>query len=69
MFAQSFARSNRSASGPANAVPADCVLDLGLRLLPGKSAEEMTGEPAARGGVAGPLPAASGELPLAPTGR
>jgi acetylornithine deacetylase len=28
--------------GPTNVVPADCVLDLGLRLLPGMSAEEMT---------------------------
>jgi acetylornithine deacetylase len=29
--------------GPTNVVPADCVLDLGLRLLPGMSADEMTG--------------------------
>src|SRR5829696_5496027 len=29
--------------GPTNVVPADCVLDLGIRLLPGMSADEMTG--------------------------
>ena len=29
--------------GPTNVVPADCVLDLGVRLLPGMSADEMTG--------------------------
>jgi acetylornithine deacetylase len=28
--------------GPTNVVPADCVLDLGVRLLPGMSADEMT---------------------------
>jgi acetylornithine deacetylase len=28
--------------GPVNVVPADCVLDLGVRLLPGMSADEMT---------------------------
>src|SRR5918999_4155930 len=29
--------------GPTNVVPADCVLDVGVRLLPGMSADEMTG--------------------------
>jgi acetylornithine deacetylase len=29
--------------GPTNVVPADCVLNLGVRLLPGMSADEMTG--------------------------
>src|SRR5918992_3183599 len=29
--------------GPTNVVPADCAIDLGLRLLPGMSADEMTG--------------------------
>src|ERR671913_2394002 len=29
--------------GATNVVPADCVLDLGIRLLPGMSADEMTG--------------------------
>jgi acetylornithine deacetylase len=29
--------------GAINVVPADCVLDLGVRLLPGMSADEMTG--------------------------
>jgi len=28
--------------GPTNVVPADCVLDLGVRLLPGMSADELT---------------------------
>jgi acetylornithine deacetylase len=28
--------------GPTNVVPADCVLDLGVRLLPGMSADDMT---------------------------
>src|SRR3954471_18131218 len=32
-----------SGGGATNVVPADCVLDLGIRLLPGMSAGEMTG--------------------------
>jgi acetylornithine deacetylase len=31
-----------SGGGPTNVVPAECVLDLGVRLLPGMSADEMT---------------------------
>lgn len=29
--------------GPTNVVPADCVLDVGVRLLPGMATDEMTG--------------------------
>ncbi|HET6795616.1 MAG TPA: M20/M25/M40 family metallo-hydrolase, partial [Gemmatimonadales bacterium] len=32
-----------SGGGPTNVVPADCVLDLGVRLLPGMSVDQMTG--------------------------
>ncbi|HEX6104086.1 MAG TPA: acetylornithine deacetylase [Gemmatimonadales bacterium] len=53
--------------GPTNVVPADCELDVGVRLLPGMSAEAMTGRVrAALEGAVTPVPftiAVQGESP------